>query len=92
MDTNIAQDKTDAQIFKERAQYITNEYGSLVGKTILVVRPLMKQECDALAWQYGYERDAMVVIFTDGTAFIPMQDPEGNGAGFLALVEMEGMN
>lgn len=72
-----------------RAEYIKKEYGELVGKTIKQVRPLTKTECEDLAWEYDYEYEAMVVIFTDNTAMIPMRDPEGNGAGFLALADTE---
>ena len=72
-----------------RADFIKKEFGSLVGKTIKTVRPLYKEECEDLAWEYDYEQEAMVIIFTDGTAVIPMQDPEGNGAGHLFLATTE---
>jgi hypothetical protein len=72
-----------------RADYIKREYGSLVGKTIKTIRPLHKEECEDLGWEYDYSDEACVFIFTDGTAFIPMQDPEGNGAGFLFLSKVE---
>jgi hypothetical protein len=87
-DTNIAQDKTDKQLDRERQEYLTREYGSLVGKTVKSIRPMTRSECDDLAWEYGYERDACVIVFTDGTAVVPMADPEGNGAGFLAVGEL----
>lgn len=73
--------------FDDRATYIEKEWGSLKGKTIEIVRPLTKAECDSMYWHYDGMVDALVVIFTDGTGFIPMCDPEGNGAGFLELVE-----
>jgi hypothetical protein len=72
-----------------RSDYIKEEFGSLVGKTIKTVRPLHREECEDLAWEYDYEQEAMVIIFTDGTAVIPMQDPEGNGAGHLFLASTE---
>lgn len=89
MATEIAQDKSEKQVYKERTEYITSEYGSLVGKTIAKVRPLMRAEAEDLAWEYDYDRDAFVVIFTDGTAVIPMRDPEGNGSGFLAIGDVQ---
>ena len=68
----------------EKATYIARDYGKFVGKTIAKIRPLTFDECDDMAWDYDHEDYAVVVFFTDGTAFIPMADPEGNGAGFLA--------
>lgn len=72
-----------------RAEYIQREYGELVGKTIKRVRPLMKEECEDLAWEYDYEHEAMLIIFTDGTCIIPMADPEGNGAGHLLIADTQ---
>ena len=68
----------------EKATYIARDYGKFVGKTIAKIRPLTFDECDDMAWDYDHEDYAVVVFFTDGTAFIPMADAEGNGAGFLA--------
>lgn len=68
----------------EKATYIARDYGKFVGKTIAKIRPLTFDECDEMAWDYDHEDYAVVVFFTDGTAFIPMADAEGNGAGFLA--------
>jgi hypothetical protein len=68
----------------EKATYIARDYGKFVGKTIAKIRPLTFDECEGMAWDYDHEDYAVVVIFTDGTALIPMADPEGNGAGFLA--------
>jgi hypothetical protein len=72
-----------------RADYIKKEFGSLVGKTVKTVRPLYKEECEDLAWEYAYSEEALVIIFTDGTAVIPMCDPEGNGAGHLFISSVE---
>lgn len=71
---------------KQRAALIEKEFGSLVGKTISEIRPLTEEECEAMGWYYKHEDLALVVIFSDGSAFIPMQDPEGNGAGFLEII------
>lgn len=68
----------------EKEKYVARDYGKYVGKTIAGIRPLTPDECDDMAWDYDSEDYAVVVIFTDNTAFIPMADPEGNGAGFLA--------
>lgn len=89
MATQIAQDKSAKQVHAERAEYITKEYGELVGKTIARVRPLTPEECSDLAWDYTYEREAFVIFFTDGTAVIPMRDPEGNGPGHILIADSE---
>jgi len=70
------------KVGQTRKDYIHREWGSLVGKTVETVRPLTKDECLDMMWDYERE-DAFVVIFTDGTALIPSQDPECNGAGYL---------
>jgi hypothetical protein len=69
--------------YKSKLVYLTRDYGSFVGRTIKQIRPLTKHECEAMGWEFEHEDYAVVVIFDDGTGFIPMADPEGNGAGFL---------
>ena len=44
-------------------------------------------ECEGFGWDYERE-DAFVIVFTDGTALIPSQDPEGNGAGFIITAKV----
>ena len=68
----------------EKEKYVARDYGKYEGKTIAKIRPLTLDECEDMAWDYDHEDYAVVVFFTDGTAFIPMADAEGNGAGFLA--------
>lgn len=75
--------------FVDRVRLIEREFGSLAGKTISLVRPLAEAECKQFAWDYAYEDYAMAIFFTDGTVLIPSQDPEGNGAGFLFLIDKE---
>lgn len=74
---------TEAATYMDRVAYIEREFGDLKGKTVALVRPLTKPECEQFAWDYNYDSDAMAIFFTDGTVIIPSQDPEGNGAGFL---------
>jgi len=69
--------------YADKQKYITRDYGSFVGKTIKEIRPLTKAECVDCGWDFEHEDYAVVVIFTDGSGFIPLADPEGNGAGFL---------
>ena len=59
------------------------QFKNLEGKTIAEVRVLDDEEIDNMGWYSGGGSVPMVLIFTDGTMCIPMQDPEGNGAGAL---------
>jgi len=77
------------QTATRKEKYIARDYGFMVGKTVKTVRPLTEAECEEMAWDYEHEDYAVVVIFTDGTAFIPMADPEGNGSGFLDKCQVE---
>jgi hypothetical protein len=61
---------------------IKAEYGSLVGKTVVAVRPLMADELENLFWFDG-GTVAFVIFFSDGSFVIPSSDAEGNGAGSL---------
>ena len=89
MATQTAQDKIKYQVDKERAEIITRDFGSMVGKTISRVRPMTQSECDAFGWEYNYGGYfPMVVVFSDGTGFVPMADPEGNSQGFMDLVKL----
>lgn len=66
----------------QRRTVIKREFGSLVGKTVLRVRPMTISECEMFAWDYRNDY-AFLVEFTDGTVIIPSSDQEGNGAGHL---------
>ena len=64
--------------------YIQNEFGWMVGKTIAKVRPLLAKELsEDFYWEGGYGEVPIIVEFTDGSAFVPSQDSEINGPGFL---------
>lgn len=70
-------------------QVIDNEFGHLVGKTVAAVRPLTIGEAAMLYWPNPSEwSPSLVMVFTDGTAAIVSQDPEGNGPGWLLLGEL----
>ena len=68
-----------------RAEYVSREFGELVGKTIKKVRPLTAEECDAFSWAYDSQL-AWLMEFTDGTLAVPSCDPEGNGRGHLLVL------
>jgi len=65
--------------------YIDKEYGSLVGKTIIQVRPLGADEIEGMGWnETGHHGTIPMAIFFDDMSYIiPSSDPEGNGAGHL---------
>lgn len=63
--------------------FVERELAWLVGKTIANVRLMNEDELGAFAWFPGYGTPAIVVEFTDGSWFVPTQDSEGNGPGFL---------
>ena len=65
-------------------QYVRDEYGSLVGKTVAEVRPLNRDELDGFGWDDS-RTVPFVLWFTDGTYAIPSRDEEGNDAGVLFL-------
>jgi hypothetical protein len=67
-------------------EYIDNEYGWLVDKTVQEVRPLTPKEIRNLGWYAGTALP-FVVWFTDGSCVIPMADEEGNAPGALLWQE-----
>jgi hypothetical protein len=79
MDTGQATELT------HRRKVINSEFGSLVGKTIKLVRPLKPSECELFGWEFEHDLP-FLVQFTDGTCIVPTCDPEANGSGHL-LVE-----
>lgn len=76
--------------YGKRVAYIEKEFGSLRGKTISLIRPLMPAEHTAMGWEWDYHSDAFIIVFTDDTIVIPSCDPEGNGAGFLFIMPTDG--
>jgi hypothetical protein len=72
---------------KQINKYVTQEFGELKGKTVKTVRPLTDAECNDLYWPTGGYDVAIAIIFTDGTAAVVSQDPEGNGPGWLFLAD-----
>ena len=69
---------------------LDKEYGSFIGKMVHTIRPLRESEIEELGWNgiIGFNDIPMVIIFHDGQALIPSQDPEGNGPGFLFTADL----
>lgn len=69
--------------------YYADEAKVLVGKKVVLVRPMRPEEITLFGWEDYNSEHAIVILFDDGTAIIPMQDPEGNGSGVLAIERAE---
>ena len=66
------------------AQYIEQEYGSMVGLKVQEVRVMTKEEADSYGWEIGnWTTPPMVIFFEGGMTLVPSSDPEGNEAGHL---------
>ena len=63
--------------------YIKKEWGSLIGRTITGVREMTDGEVEDFGWERGGGSLAMVFTLDNGLAFVPSQDPEGNGPGHI---------
>jgi hypothetical protein len=63
--------------------YFVKHLTPAIGKRVKEIRALTYEEIQDFCW-YDNE-SAVVIIFEDGTAWIPMQDPEGNGPGFITV-------
>lgn len=61
---------------------------SFVGRKIVQIRPMMAEEIESMTW-YDQPGATVVIEFDDGRAWMPMQDPEGNGAGFIEVLDNE---
>ena len=58
----------------------------LVGRKIVEVRWMTKEEADESYWDY----QPVLLILDDGTALCPMSDSEGNNAGALCHLGISG--
>ena len=55
----------------------------IVGKKIVDIRPMTKQETKDEYWEETMNGPATVLVLDDGTLLYPSQDPEGNGPGAI---------
>jgi hypothetical protein len=63
-------------------------FAGLEGKTIKRVTTLGKADLEDFGWDYCDPEETTVIIFTDDTVAVVMQDPEGNGPGWLETGEL----
>ena len=75
----------NAKEVNKMGTYFRKEFGSLIGKTVKTIVALSDKDIEAMGWSTDYDTEAFGIVFTDGTLFIPMADPEGNGPGFAYL-------
>lgn len=66
---------------------VNDLFGSLIGKTVVRVRPFVPSEFTMMAWSPNTNKVAVVVEFDDGTLLIPVSDEEYNSAGWLYIDE-----
>lgn len=65
-------------------EVISQEFTEILkGKTIESIRYLTDEETKDFYWH----EKGFVILFTDGTEFIPIRDPEGNGPGALSIYD-----
>jgi len=75
----------DATIETARmTKYYRAEYGSLVGRKIVDMRAMFKEEMDLFLW---YGEPGVVLILDDGSIVVPSSDAEGNSPGQLIIQE-----
>lgn len=65
-------------LYKDKKDW-SQRFKNLVGKRIVSVRYLTKEETDASGWYSA----PIVIELEDGQALIPQQDDEGNDGGAL---------
>lgn len=62
-----------------QADFLTD----FVGRTIKEIRPFSDVEIAEFAWGHVDPGQPVVIVFTDGSEWVPFCDPEGNGPGFI---------
>jgi hypothetical protein len=65
--------------------YFVDQLKPVVGKRVTEVRAMTAAEIKEMYWGHYASEQAVIVFFEDGTAWVPMQDPEGNGPGFIEV-------
>ena len=72
-------------LYKEKKEW-SNRFRNLLGKRIVGVRYLTKEETDANYWYSS----PIVIELDDGSALIPQSDDEGNDGGALWIANSKG--
>jgi len=61
-----------------------------VGRKIVAVRPMTKEEVEREGWDDWYRSNVPVIVLDDGTTLFPSRDEEGNGPGEIFGYNEEG--
>ncbi len=69
-------------------EILHKEYGSIINKKIVGMRPLVKEEMEELYWTESPSEIAFAIILEDDQVLVPSRDSEGNGPGFIILANM----
>lgn len=67
------------------SKVLYENYGSIIDKKIVAIRPLVKEELDQLYWSNSSTEIPFAIILEDDQVLVPSSDSEGNGPGFLIL-------
>ena len=68
---------------KEIEQTKYEDKFNLIGRKIIGIRWLTKEESDSL---FGWYHQPIVILLDDGTRLIPQSDDEGNDAGAIYIL------
>ena len=72
---------------------VHREFGKIVGRRIVSVEPLTREQALAL----GFSDDmlgpnpVLAIRLDDGSTILPTSDPEGNGPGWLEVMAPKGV-
>ncbi len=80
--------RESVEVLDARAKkYYADHYNKLKGRRIVDWQFLDDNTIiEEFMWGEGDRYAAVVFILDDGTTFVPMRDPEGNGAGHLDVL------
>lgn len=79
------------QMYKAK-DHSDRSINALVGKKVVGVRHMTKEELEMLDWNYTTIADTTVIQFADGTLVVACCDPEMNDAGYLYVQEKSDEN
>ena len=70
----------------ETSTFFVDQLKKVVGQKVKEVRLLTADEREDFDFSYADPAMALALIFDDGTALVPLQDPEGNGPGYIEVL------
>ncbi len=70
-------------------EVLQKQYSEVIGKRILLVRPMSDEEQTWYGWEESWGTIPCVFQLEGGVALVPMSDPEGNHAGFVSVERLQ---